>query len=232
MQNSNKKAVILVSGGLDSSTVLAMIDKENFDIYAISFDYGQNHAVELNKIKQLIKNYNVKEHRIAKIDLSLFSSSALVNKEIDVPKYEKASDAGSQIPSTYVPARNTLFLSYALGYAEVIGADAIFLGTHMTDSANYPDCRKEYIEQFQKMANLATKRGVEGNKIFINAPLVDMSKSDIVKLGLELGINYADTISCYDPDLHGKSCGKCHACLVRLEAFSNNNVEDPIEYQK
>jgi 7-cyano-7-deazaguanine synthase len=224
-----KKAVVLVSGGLDSSTVLAMLDKQGFEIYAMSFNYGQNHVVELEKIQQFIKKYNVKEHRVIKLDLSAFRS-ALVSNDIDVPKYNDSSELGDDIPVTYVPARNTILLSYALGYAETIGARDIFLGTHMTDSANYPDCRAEYLEAFQKMANLATKAGVEGQKISIIAPLIKMSKTEIVTVGLELGVDYANTISCYDPTKDGKSCGKCHACLVRLDAFKNNNIIDPIIY--
>lgn len=224
-----KKAVVLVSGGLDSSTVLAMLDKQGFEIYAMSFNYAQNHVVELEKIQQFIKKYNVKEHRVVKLDLSAFRS-ALVSNDIDVPKYSDSSELGDDIPVTYVPARNTILLSYALGYAETIGASDIFLGTHMTDSANYPDCRAEYLESYEKMANLATKAGVEGQKISIIAPLIKMSKTEIVAAGLELGVDYSNTISCYDPTKDGKSCGKCHACLVRLDAFKNNNTTDPIAY--
>lgn len=224
-----KKAVVLVSGGLDSSTVLAMLDKQGFEIYAMSFNYAQNHVVEIEKIQQFIKKYNVKEHRVVKLDLSAFRS-ALVSNDIDVPKYSDSSELGEDIPVTYVPARNTILLSYALGYAETIGASDIFLGTHMTDSANYPDCRAEYLESFEQMANLATKAGVEGQKISIIAPLIKMSKTEIVTTGLELGVDYANTISCYDPTKDGKSCGKCHACLVRLDAFKNNNRQDPIAY--
>ncbi len=226
----NKKAVILVSGGVDSSTVLAMLEKENFDIYALSFNYGQNHAIELNKIKKLITKYNVKEHRIINLDLSAFNSSALVSDDVDVPKYKTADDLGNVIPVTYVPARNTIFLSYGLGYAETIGAHDIFIGAHMTDSANYPDCRSEYLESYEKMANLATKAGVEGKKISITAPLIKMSKTEIVAKGLKLGVDYSITISCYDPTEKEESCGKCHACLTRLKAFKDNQIKDPISY--
>lgn len=226
----NKKAVILVSGGVDSSTVLAMIKKAGFDIYALSFNYAQNHVIELNKIRQFIVQYNVKEHRIINLDLSAFSSSALVAGSVDVPKYKTADDLGDNIPVTYVPARNTIFLSYALGYAEVIGANNIFIGAHSTDSANYPDCRAEYIESYEKIANLATKAGVEGRKISITAPLIKMSKSEIVAEGLKLGVDYSSTISCYDPTSDGKSCAECHACLTRLKAFRDNQLEDPIAY--
>lgn len=224
-----KKAVILVSGGLDSSTVLAMVAKAGFDIYALSFNYAQNHAIELEKIQQFIKKFDVKKHNIINVDLSGFTTSALVSSGVDVPKYNDSEDIGDDIPVTYVPARNTIFLSYALGYAEIIGANDIFIGAHSTDSANYPDCRVEYLESYEKMANLATKAGVSGNKISINAPLIKMSKTEIVRAGLDLGVDYSNTISCYDPT-HDKSCGKCHACLVRLKAFEENNVIDPIEY--
>lgn len=226
----NKKAVVLVSGGVDSSTVLAMLEKENFDIYALSFNYAQNHVIELNKIKKFITKYNVKDHRIIDLDLSAFNSSALVADDIDVPKYKTANDLGNKIPVTYVPARNTIFLSYALGYAEVIGAHDIFIGAHSTDSANYPDCRIEYLESYEKMANLATKAGVEGQKISITAPLIKMSKTEIVAEGLKLGVDYATTISCYDPTEAEESCAKCHACLTRLKAFADNKIEDPIAY--
>lgn len=225
-----KKVVVLVSGGLDSSTVLAMLQKEDVQIYAVSFYYAQNHSIEINKIKNFIKNYNVSDHRVINIDLSAFSSTALVNEDIDVPKYDSANDVGDKIPVTYVPARNTIFLSYALGYAEVVGASDIYIGAHMTDSANYPDCRPEYIKSFENMANLAIKAGVEGYKINIRAPLIEMSKSEIVAAGLKMGVDYSSTISCYDPDSKGRSCGQCHACLVRINAFEDNNVRDPIEY--
>lgn len=225
-----KKVVVLVSGGLDSSTVLAMLQKENVEIYAVSFYYAQNHSIEINKIKNFIKNYNVSDHKVINIDLSAFNSTALVNRDLDVPKYDNANDIGNQIPVTYVPARNTIFLSYALGYAEVVGSSDIYIGAHMTDSANYPDCRPKYLKSFEDMASLATKTGVEGNRINIHAPLIEMSKSEIVATGLKLGVDYSLTISCYDPSIEGKSCGKCHACLVRIGAFEDNNAIDPIEY--
>ncbi len=225
-----KKAVVLVSGGLDSSTVLAMLDKDGYEIYALSFNYSQTHLVEIAKIKSFITNYSVKAHQVINLDLSAFSTSALIDKAIKVPKYLSASEIGDKIPVTYVPARNTIFLSYALGYAEVVGALDIFIGAHMTDSANYPDCRPEYLKSFEAMANLATKLGVEGNKVNINAPLINMSKAEIVTKGLELGVDYSETISCYDPTPSAVSCGKCHACLVRLEAFETNGQVDRIQY--
>ena len=225
-----KKAVVLVSGGLDSSTVLAMLDKDGYEIYALSFNYSQTHLVEIAKIKSFITNYSVKAHQVINLDLSAFSSSALIDKAIKVPKYLNASEIGDNIPVTYVPARNTIFLSYALGYAEVVGALDIFIGAHMTDSANYPDCRPEYLKSFAAMANLATKLGVEGNKVNINAPLINMSKAEIVAKGLKLGVDYSETISCYDPTPSALSCGTCHACLVRLEAFKTNGQVDRIPY--
>lgn len=225
-----KKAVVLVSGGLDSSTVLAMLDKDGYEIYALSFNYSQSHLVEIAKIQSFITNYNVKVHKIINLDLSVFNNSALIDKTIQVPKYSNVSDLGDNIPVTYVPARNTIFLSYALGYAEVIGALNIFIGAHMTDSANYPDCRPEYLKSFEAMANLATKLGVEGNKVNINAPLINMSKAEIVAKGIELGVDYSKTISCYDPTPAAESCGSCHACLVRLEAFKANRQVDRIQY--
>lgn len=225
-----KKAVILVSGGVDSSTVLAMVRKMGYEIHAISFNYSQRNKVELEKIKELIRSYNVKQHKSINIDLASFGGSALTDKDIEVPKYENHSDLGDEIPVTYVPARNTIFLSYALGFAEVIGAHDIFLGVHASDYANYPDCRPEYIEAFQKLANLATATGVEGEGITIHAPLINMTKTQIVKTGLELGVNYANTISCYDPSNNGISCGICHACLLRIKAFEENNAKDPVVY--
>jgi 7-cyano-7-deazaguanine synthase len=207
-----------------------MLDKDGYEIYALSFNYSQTHLVEIAKIKSFITNYSVKAHQVINLDLSAFSTSALIDKAIKVPKYLRASEIGDKIPVTYVPARNTIFLSYALGYAEVVGALDIFIGAHMTDSANYPDCRPEYLKSFEAMANLATKLGVEGNKVNINAPLINMSKAEIVAKGLELGVDYSQTISCYDPTPSAVSCGKCHACLVRLEAFETNGQVDRIQY--
>jgi 7-cyano-7-deazaguanine synthase len=226
-----QKIVILVSGGLDSSTLLAMLaSNSEYQIHALSFNYGQNHVIELDCIKKMTQHYKVHEHRTINLDLSAFATSALINKQLDVPHYNDAKDIGSEIPITYVPARNTIFLSYALGYAEVIGASDIYIGTHKTDSANYPDCRLEYLQSFEKMANLATKMGIEGSHIKINAPLIGLSKSQIVSKGLELGVPYEYSISCYDPSIHGHSCGKCHACLVRIDAFAANGKHDPIKY--
>lgn len=224
------KAVILVSGGLDSSTLLADLDNKGFEIYVISFNYCQNNVVELQKIKKFIKNYNVVRHQIIDIDLSIFDISALVNDKLEIPKYGSKEQIGDNIPITYVPARNTLFLSYALGLAETVGANNIYIGAHASDAANYPDCRPEFIESFNQTANLATKSGVSDNKITAHAPFLDMTKADIVKKGLELKVDYSDTISCYNPTEDGKSCGKCLSCLVRLDAFKSNGISDPASY--
>ncbi len=226
-----KKALVLVSGGADSATMLAITAKENYQIHAISFNYSQRNNAELNKIKELVKNYNVKQHKIINIDLGSFGGSALTSNDIGVPKYQDHNQLQDDIPVTYVPARNTIFLSYALGFAEVIGAGDIFIGVHATDYANYPDCRPEYINAFQELANLATSAGVQGRKIIIHAPLINMSKGQIIKTGLQLGVDYSKTISCYDPSKEELSCGTCHACLIRLKAFAENNITDPINYQ-
>lgn len=227
-----KKAVAIVSGGVDSTTVMSIMRKDGYEIYALSFSYGQTNFIEIEKVREVVKNFDVKQHRIVDINLRSFGGSALTDDAIDVPEYENAADVGDVIPSTYVPARNTIFLSYALGFAEVVGANSIFLGVHATDNANYPDCRPEYIESFERMANLATKAGVEGNLMKIHAPLIDKTKSEIISIGLANGVDYSKTISCYNPSNEGYSCGKCLSCLVRLEAFKANGVEDPIEYVK
>ena len=227
-----KKAVALVSGGADSATVLAIMEKENYEIHAISFNYSQRNNIELEKVKSLIKNYKVKQHRIINIDLRSFGGSALTDDILEVPKYQDYHELQDDIPITYVPARNTIFLSYALGFAEIVGALDIFIGVHATDYANYPDCRPEFIKSFENLANLATASGVQGNKITIHAPLINMSKGEIIKTGLALGVDYSKTISCYDPSFDGLSCGTCHACLIRLKAFEINGIKDPINYKK
>lgn len=225
-----KKALVVVSGGVDSTTVLSMVQKQGYEIYAISFDYKQRNLYEIGKVKEVVKDYDVKEHKIVELDLRAFGGSALTDDNIEVPTYNQASDVGDDIPSTYVPARNTIFLSNALGYAEVIGAYDIFLGVHATDHSNYPDCRPEYLKSFEDMANLATEAGVSGKKITIHAPLIDKVKSEIVAIGLANNVDYSKTISCYAPNDKGESCGKCLACLVRLEAFKANGIVDPIKY--
>lgn len=226
---NDKKALILMSGGLDSTTILAIAKNKGFIPYVLSFDYGQRHIIELKKLNNILKSNQVKEHKIAKIDLNIFGGSALT-ADIDVPKYEEITDLSKNIPITYVPARNTIFLSYALAYAETIGSFDIFLGVNALDYSGYPDCRPEYIESFTKMANLATKASVNGNSFTIHTPLMHMSKSEIIKTGLALKVNYAQTLSCYDPSPTGLACGHCDSCLLRLKGFKENNIKDPALY--
>ncbi len=227
----NKKAVVLLSGGLDSSTILAYAIDKGFDIYAISFSYGQRHKFELEASQKVAKHFGVKEHKTANIDLRVFGGSALT-AEIEVPKGRTEAEMESEIPITYVPARNTIFLSFALAYAEVIGSDDIFIGVNAVDYSGYPDCRPEYIEAYEKMANLATKSGVENEtKLTIHTPLIDLKKSEIIKMGLDLGVDYAITSTCYDPNEKGLPCGICDSCVLRLKGFSELGIEDPAEYQ-
>ncbi|WP_347939014.1 7-cyano-7-deazaguanine synthase QueC [Rickettsia oklahomensis] len=225
-----KKSVNLVSGGADSATVLAIAQKMGYEIYAMSFNYGQRNNAELRKVRELVKEYKIKQHKIVDIDLRAFGGSALTDNNISVPHYYSVNALPADVPVTYVPARNTIFLSYALGFAEVIGAKDIFIGVHTSDSANYPDCRHEYIKSFEEMANLATNMGVQGKKITIHTPLIDMTKEQIIRTGLELGVDYKNTISCYEPTADHLSCGTCLACMIRLDAFKKNNVQDPIKY--
>lgn len=226
----SKPAVVLLSGGLDSTTVLAIAKRLEFVPYALSFRYGQRHAVELEAAGRVARDAGVARHVVADIDLRAFGGSALT-ADIDVPKHEQASDLGTEIPVTYVPARNTIFLSFALAYAETVGAADIFLGVNALDYSGYPDCRPEYIEAFTAMANLATKAGVEGSKLTIHTPLIDMTKADIVLKGTELGVDYGLTSSCYDPDDTGRPCGHCDSCLLRLKGFAEAGLADPLEYQ-
>jgi 7-cyano-7-deazaguanine synthase len=227
----NKKAVVLLSGGLDSSTILAYAINKGFDIYAISFSYGQRHKFELKASQKVAKHFEIKEHKTANIDLRVFGGSALT-AEIEVPKGRTEAEMEGEIPITYVPARNTIFLSFALAYAEVIGSDDIFIGVNAVDYSGYPDCRPEYIEAYEKMANLATKSGVENeNRLTIHTPLIDLKKSEIIKMGLDLGVNYAITSTCYDPNEKGLPCGICDSCVLRLKGFSELGIEDPAEYQ-
>ena len=218
-----KKAVILISGGADSATVLAIALSLGYELHAVSFQYGQRHKIEL-EMAQRITYGRVASHRIIELDYSCFASSALVNKNIDVAKYSHVSEIEDEIPSTYVPARNNLFLSYALSLAESIGAYDIFIGVHASDFAQYPDCRPQFIAKFEELANVAT---ASAEKISIHAPLIAMSKSEIIAQGLMLGVDYANTISCYDPNEEGASCGQCLACQVRLQAFADNGMTDP-----
>lgn len=226
-----KKAIAMVSGGIDSATLLAYLIDKNYEVEVLSFEYGQKNTFELERAKDLVKNYEIKVHKIIKLNLDQIGGSALTDN-IEVPKnsYNKNYD-DKDIPVTYVPARNTIFLSYALAWGEVRKINNIFFGAHIVDYSNYPDCRPEYISSYEKMANLATEMGVNGNRISIEAPFVKMSKADIIKIGINLGVDYSKTISCYDPSEDGKSCGMCDACIIRLDGFAKNNMRDPIEYQ-
>ncbi|MBL0320345.1 MAG: 7-cyano-7-deazaguanine synthase QueC [Alphaproteobacteria bacterium] len=228
--STRTKAIVLVSGGLDSATTLAIANHQGYDLYALSFQYGQRHAVELEFAGKVIKaQAGVIEHRIATIDLGLFGGSALTDLDIHVPKNQEIGTIG-HIPITYVPARNTVFLSYALAYAEVIGAHDIFIGVNAVDYSGYPDCRPAFIEAFQTLANLATKAGVEQSNFHIHAPLIQKTKSEIIQLGLQLGVNYANTLSCYDPLPDGIACGTCDSCTLRLQGFNDAGISDPALY--
>jgi len=223
--SSTKKAIVLVSGGLDSATVLAMAIADGYECHTLSFDYGQRHRAELLAAEQLSTASAAVEHRVISFDLGVIGGSALTDSSIDVP--ESATEG---IPVTYVPARNTIFLSFALGYAEVVDASAIFVGVNAVDYSGYPDCRPDYIAAYQIMADSATKAGVEGHGAKVHAPLIDMSKSDIVKEGVRLGVNYAMTVSCYQANAEGEACGKCDSCRLRLEGFVGAGIADPTRY--
>ncbi len=224
-----KKAILLLSGGLDSATVAAMAKNQGYELYAISFQYGQRLAVELEAAKRLVTAMGIEEHRIVDIDLKQFGGSALT-ADIDVPKGDEIAASEGTIPVTYVPARNTIFLSYALAYLEVVGAKDIFLGVNAVDYSGYPDCRPEYIKSFETMANLATKIGVEGDKITLHTPLIDMTKAEIIKAGTALDVDYSLTISCYDPSADGLACGECDSCLLRKKGFDDAGVKDTTHY--
>lgn len=224
------KAVVLLSGGLDSTTTLAIAKSRNFEVYALTFRYGQRHEVEIDAARRIADAFGVKRHAIAEIDLRMFGGSALTD-EIEVPKGRDAADIGSGIPVTYVPARNTIFLSFALAWAEVLGADDVFIGVNALDYSGYPDCRPEFIRAFEQMANLATKAGVEdGRRLTIHTPLLELTKAQIIAQGLELSVDYGLTTSCYDPDPSGKSCGSCDACLLRRKGFAEQGLTDPAHY--
>ena len=229
MEN-NLKAVVLLSGGIDSTTTLAIARNSGFDLYALSFRYGQRHLVELESARRIAQSNNVSEHLIVDINMRQIGGSALT-ADIAVPKSRSVEQMGKDIPVTYVPARNTIFLSYALAWAEVIGAIDIFIGVNALDYSGYPDCRSEYIAAYEKMANLATKAGVEGRqKLKIHTPLIQMSKAQIIQRGIELGVDYSLTHSCYDPSASGEACGECDSCLLRLKGFQEAGVKDPIKY--
>lgn len=226
MSSAAKKAVVLLSGGLDSATALAIAIDRGYQCYVLSFDYGQRSVTELNAAKQIAQQLNAIEHRVIRLHLEDFGGSALTDHSIDVPEEET-----DDIPVTYVPARNTVFLSLALGWAEVLEADAIFIGVNAVDYSGYPDCRPEYIEAFATMANLATKRGVQGDPISIETPLINLTKEQIIETGKNLGIDYSLTVSCYQANAEGEACGQCDSCRLRAKGFANAGFADPTRYQ-
>jgi len=233
-----KKAIILLSGGLDSTTCLAIAKAKKYDCYALSFSYGQKHSSELDAAKRIALSSNVKIHKIIDLDLGSFGGSALTDDSIDVPTTESESahelelnnDKQSDIPITYVPARNTIFFSIALAWAEVLEADVIIAGVNAVDYSGYPDCRPEYIKAFQTMADLATKAGIEGKGVQLETPLIDLSKVEIIRKGYSLGVNYSETVSCYKADENGAACGQCDSCIIRKDAFEKAIKKDPTIY--
>lgn len=225
------KAVCLVSGGLDSSTCLALARREGYECYALSFDYGQRHRVELEAAERVARSLGARRHITVRVDLSVFGGSALTDA-IEVPKSRSADEMEHGIPVTYVPARNTVFLSIALGWAEVLEAEHIFIGVNAIDYSGYPDCRPEFVEAFERMANLATKAGVEERtRVQIHAPLMKMTKADIVRTARDLGLDFSLTHSCYDPDETGRPCGLCDSCVLRKRGFADAGVADPLDYR-
>lgn len=224
------QAVVLLSGGLDSTTVLAIAQSKGYAITAVSFRYGQKHVHEAEQAKLIAESYGVSDHVVIDIDLSIFGNSALTS-DLLVPKNENVGELSNEIPITYVPARNTIFLSYALAMAEIRNAEIIMLGVNSLDYSGYPDCRPEYVSAYEKMANLATKRAVEGQHLKIETPLLHLTKAEIIATGLKLGVDYALTTSCYDPDFDNRACGGCDACLLRLRGFEENGMVDPARYQ-
>ena len=226
MSITQKKAVILVSGGLDSATVLAMAKADGYECYALSFDYGQRHCAELQAAKNVAQAFGAIEHRVLHLDLNQLGGSALTDTSIDVPTVQ-----GDGIPVTYVPARNTIFLSMALAWAEILKSDDIFIGVNAVDYSGYPDCRPEYIKAYELMANLATKVGVEGNYLHIHTPLIDMTKAEIIQVGLQKGVDYSLTVSCYAADEQGRACGECDSCRLRRKGFEDAGLADPTIYQ-
>lgn len=228
---TNKKAVVLLSGGLDSTTALAIAKSEGYAVYAMSFRYGQRHAIELESARRVAAAFGVERHLIVDIDLRMIGGSALT-ADIEVPKQRSSEEMSTGIPVTYVPARNTIFLSFALALAETVNAADIFIGVNALDYSGYPDCRPEYIAAYEQMANLATKAGVEGvMKLTIHTPLIAMTKAEIIKAGLALGVDYSLTHSCYDPTPEGLACGRCDSCLLRLKGFAEAGASDPLWYK-
>ncbi len=224
------RAVILLSGGLDSSTTLAVAKNMGFELYALTFQYGQRHQIEIQAAGRIAQHFEVARHTIFDVDLRRFGGSALT-APIEVPKDRSPEEISTDIPVTYVPARNIIFLSLALAWAEVLGCGDIFVGVNALDYSGYPDCRPEFIEAFEKMAALGTKAGVEGRGIKIHTPLIDLSKAQIIKKGLELGVDFELTSTCYDPSSQGEACGKCDACLLRLKGFAEAGIKDPGKYR-
>jgi 7-cyano-7-deazaguanine synthase len=225
------KAVVLLSGGLDSATTLAIAQHQGFEVCALSFQYGQRHQAELESARRIAAKSQVAQHVVANINLRVFGGSALTS-DIAVPKGRSLDEMSVDIPVTYVPARNTVFLSFALAWAEVLGASDIFIGVNALDYSGYPDCRPEYIAAYERMANLATKAAVEGKqRLSIHTPLITLSKAQIIRSGLELGVDYSLTCTCYDPTPQSEACGQCDACLLRLKGFAENNVVDPVVYR-
>jgi 7-cyano-7-deazaguanine synthase len=225
------KAVVLLSGGLDSTTVLAIARSEGYTAHALSFQYGQRHQIELHAAQRIASQLGAADHTVVNIDLRKFGGSALTS-EIEVPKGRNLSEIGDGIPITYVPARNTIFLSFALAWSEVLGASDIFIGVNALDYSGYPDCRPEYIRAFEEMANLATKAGVEGHqRLKIHTPLINLRKAEIIRTGLVLGVDYSMTMSCYDPSPLGDACGACDSCLLRLKGFQEAGLDDPVSYR-
>jgi 7-cyano-7-deazaguanine synthase len=231
VSDEKSRAVVLLSGGLDSTTTLAIAKGEGYELYALTFRYGQQHEVEIEAARRIAERFAVERHVIAEINLRVFGGSALTG-DVEIPKGRTAEEMGRGIPVTYVPARNTIFLSFALAWAEVLGSSDIFIGVNALDYSGYPDCRPEYIEAYQRVANLATKAGVEGRqKLSIHTPLIHLSKAQIIKRGVELGVDYYLTSTCYDPSPEGLACGQCDACLLRLKGFAENGLEDPAPYR-
>jgi len=228
--SKKKNAVVLLSGGADSSTTLAVARRDGFDIYALTFAYGQRHAAELEAARRVAARFRVAEHKVVQIDLRAFGGSALTS-DILVPKDREIAEMSTGIPVTYVPARNTIFLSYALAMAEVIDASDIYIGVNSLDYSGYPDCRPEYIAAFEAMANLATRAGVEGSHLTIHTPLICLTKAEIVALGTSLDVDFGETSTCYDPDDRGLACGRCDACQLRLKGFAEAGLIDPAPYQ-
>ncbi len=226
-----KRAVVLLSGGLDSTTTLATAIAHGYEAYALSFDYGQRHQIETEAARRIAKSLGVKEHHVAKIDMRIFGGSALTDA-IDVPKQRSETEIAHGIPITYVPARNTIFLAYALAWAEVIPATDIFLGVNAIDYSGYPDCRPAFIEAFETLANLGTKAGVEGRPFKIHTPLIKFSKAEIIRKASELGVDLSLTHSCYDPTTDGLACGECDSCLLRLKGFREAGIKDPMQYAR